>query len=205
MVMHLKGVRAWLYRPAVFLSDHVFSSVLDTLALSFSTNGILMTDSVKCPMANVPNATSMIESMLKGIRELRECNDVYVQDDKTRLISSFAYAVNEELVATTFVGCLKNRWSAHNFEFMGRILHINYGSLLRFKSADFIIEIECKYHQSDNSYGIYFSCKPLNPELQLPNSMKNASTVTPDRKASNVPSQPPSNSMGLCSCCSYLD
>ncbi len=203
MVMHLKGVRAWLYRPAVFLSDHVFSSVLHTLALSFSVNGILMTDNVKCPMENVSMVPSMIESMLKLIGELRVCKNVHVQDDKKRLITSFAAFGNQDLVSTTFVRCLKKQWRAYNFEFIGCIPHINDGSLLMFKSADFIIEIECEYRQSDDSYGIYFSCNPnLKPELQLPNSMKNANTVTPK---SNLPSQPPSSSMGLCSCCSYLD
>jgi hypothetical protein len=207
MVMHLKGVRAWLYRPAVFLSDHVFSSVLHTLALSFSVNGILMTDNVKCPMENVSMVPSMIESMLKLIGELRVCKNVHVQleDDQKRLITSFAAFGNQDLVSTTFVSCLKKRWGAHNFEFIGRIPHINDGSLLRFKSAEFIIEIECEYRQSDDLYGIYFSCNPkLKPDLQIPNSMKNANTV-PNRPASSLPSQPPSSSMGLCSCCSYFD
>ena len=165
-----------------------------------------MTTSAKCPMSDVSRETiSMIQSMLKRIGKLRVCSKIHIQDDKMGSIPAFALYRDEALVGTTFVSCLKQQWDAHNFQFSGRIEHTNGGSLLMFKSVDFRIEIECEYRPFDDSYGIHFSCEPnLKPELKLPNSMKN--DPPNNIPAPNVPKQPPpSSSLDLCSCCSYLD
>jgi hypothetical protein len=199
--MSLKRSKGVVVVICCFFYQIVFSSHSGIVLAS----GILMTASAKCAMVDVLDVTSEIESTLKRIGELRVCSDTLIRNDKMGSIPAFARHKDEALVGTTFVSCLKKQWGAHNFEFSGRINHINGGSLLMFKSADFRIEIRCEYLPFYDSYGIYFSCEPnLKPELKLPNSMKN--DPPNNIPAPNVPKQPPpSSSLDLCSCCSYLD